>query len=113
MKKLSIILFLSNFLLQISYADDLNKVSLLLLDKSSSSKYEINFSNTYNFRDINFELITCEVLAFDKYIDQIALIKINQPNDTYIGWFFKFTDSLNLFSDKIYEISLLECISEN
>ena len=43
----------------------------------------------------------------------IALIKIHQKDDTFIGWFFKHTDELNLYSNKIYEITLKECIIEN
>ena len=50
---------------------------------------------------------------FDKYIDKVALIKIHQKDNTFIGWFFKHTDELNLYSNKIYEITLKECIIEN
>ena len=109
LKKLLTILFLSSFLtINVSFAEN-NNVSLLLLDKSSSTKYEINFSNTINFRDLTFEIIACETIEFDKYIDQIALIRIDQKNKNFIGWFFKYTDEMNLYSNKIYEISLQNC----
>jgi hypothetical protein len=113
LKKLLIILFLNNFISFNLYSDDIGKVSLLLLDKSSSSKYDINFSDKFTFRDITFELISCEDLEFDKYIDNIALMKISQNKDIFIGWFFKYTDELNRYSNKIYEITLKSCSTEN
>ena len=84
-------------------------VSLLLLDKSSSTKYQIDFSDDYIFRDLTLELVSCNFLEFDKYIDNIALIKIKNKDQNFIGWFFKYTDELNIYSNKIYEISLLNC----
>ena len=113
LKKLLIILFLSNFTyLNLNAANDIS-VSLLILDKSSSTKYNIEFSNEYLFRDISFEMISCEELILDKYIDQIALLKIKQKNESFIGWFFKYTDELNLYSNKIYEITLKNCFTKN
>ncbi len=82
---------------------------LLILDKSSSSKYEIEFSKSHEFRNLSFELISCKDVKFDKYIDNAALLKINQNDSVFIGWFFKYTDELNLYSNKIYEISLTNC----
>ena len=113
LKKLLIILFLNNLFSFNSYSDEVDAVSLLILDKSASTKYILNFNDTISFRDITFELVTCEESVFDKYIDKIALIKIHQKDDTFIGWFFKNTDELNLYSNKIYEITLKECIIEN
>ena len=108
-KKLLIILFLnSNYFYQ-TFASEINKTKLLILDKSSSSKYLIEFSNTYKFRNLSFELISCKNIEFDKYLDTAALIKISQNDYEYIGWFFKYTDELNLYSNKIYEISLSDC----
>ena len=46
---------------------------------------------------------------FDKYVDTAALIKISQNDNIFIGWFFKYTDELNMYSNKIYEISLTDC----
>ena len=113
LKKLLIVLFLSNFtLLTPVYAKEI-KVTLLLLDKSSSTKYEIEFIDTYNFRDLSLKLISCNTLQFDKYIDDIALVSISQNQKEFIGWFFRYTDELNLYSNKIYEISLLKCSIEN
>ena len=113
LKKLLIILFLSNLFSFNSYSNEIKRVSLLILDKSASTKYILNFNDTISFRDITFELLTCEESVFDKYIDKIALIKIYQKDDTFIGWFFKHTNELNLYSNKIYEISLKECTIEN
>ena len=112
LKKLLIILFLSSFSFN-SYSNEIKRASLLILDKSASTKYILNFNDTISFRDITFELVTCEESVFDKYIDKIALIKIHQKDDTFIGWFFKHTDELNHYSNKIYEITLKECIIEN
>ena len=50
---------------------------------------------------------------FDKYVDEIALIKISQDEDIFIGWFFSITDELNLYSNKIYEVTLKSCSNEN
>ncbi len=113
LKKLLIILFLNNLIILNTYSNQTNNVSLLVLDKSSSTKYELNFFDKFTFRDITFELITCEESIFDKYIDEIALMKIEQKNDIFIGWFFKYTDELNLYSNKIYEITLKNCSIEN
>ena len=109
LKKLLIISFLINsFFYSSLYAKDKN-VSLLLLDKSSSTKYQIDFSDDYIFRDLTLELVSCNFLEFDKYIDNIALIKIKNKDQNFIGLFFKYTDELNIYSNKIYEISLLNC----
>ena len=113
LKKLLIILFLSSLFSFNSYSNEIERVSLLILDKSASTKYVLNFNNTFTFRDITFELIACEETIFDKYIDKIALIKIHQNDETFIGWFFKYTDELNLYSNKIYEITLKSCFTEN
>ena len=113
LKKLLIILFLSNFIYLNLNATTNISVSLLVLDKSASTKYVIDFSNKYSFRDMIFEIISCEELILDKYIDQIALLKITQKKVSFIGWFFKYTDELNLYSDKIYEITLKSCFTEN
>jgi hypothetical protein len=109
LKKLLIILFLINSIFFSSLQAQDKNVSLLILDKSSSTKYQINFSNNYVFRDITLELVSCNSLEFDKYIDIIALIKIKNKGENFIGWFFKYTDELNVYSNKIYEISLLSC----
>ena len=108
-KKLLIILFLNNIFFHQIFANEINNTKLLILDKSSSSKYELEFSNAYNFRNLSFELISCKDIEFDKYLDVAALIKISQNDDIFIGWFFKYTDELNLYSNKIYEISLIDC----
>ena len=108
-KKLSTILFLNSIFFYQTFATEINNTELLILDKSSSSKYMIEFSNIYKFRNLSFELISCKKIEFDKYIDTAALIKISQNDNEYIGWFFKYTDELNLYSNKIYEISLTDC----
>ena len=113
LKKLLIVLFLNSVVYFNANSSDLKRVSLLLLDKSSSTKYELNFNDKLSFRDINFELISCENQSFDKYIDEIALMKIKQKDEIFIGWFFKHTDELNLYSNKIYEITLKKCSTES
>ena len=108
-KKLLIILFLNSIFFHQLQSAEIDNTKLLILDKSSSSKYELEFSKTYQFRNLSFELISCKKIEFDKYIDTAALIKISQNDNEYIGWFFKYTDELNLYSNKIYEISLTDC----
>ena len=108
-KKLLIILFLNSIFFYQLQATEINHTKLLILDKSSSSKYELEFFNTYQFRNLSFELVSCKNIKFDKYFDTAALIKISQNDDMFIGWFFKYTDKLNLYSNKIYEISLIDC----
>ena len=108
-KKLLIILFLNNIFFYQLYSSENNITKLLILDKSSSSKYELVFSNSYQFRNLSFELVSCKVIEFDKYLDTAALLKITQNDKIFIGWFFKYTDELNLYSNKIYEISLINC----
>ena len=108
-KKLLIILFLNSIFFNQLQATEINNTKFLILDKSSSSKYELEFSNSYQFRNLSFELISCKNIEFDKYLDTAALLKITQNDNIFIGWFFKYTDELNLYSNKIYEISLTNC----
>ena len=108
-KKLLIILFLSNIFFSQIHAEENSKTRILILDKSSSSKYELEFLNSYQFRNLSFELISCKIIEFDKYLDTAALLKITQNDKVFIGWFFKYSDELNLYSNKIYEISLTNC----
>ena len=108
-KKLLIILFLNNIFIYQLQANENGNTKLLILDKSSSSKYELEFLNSYQFRNLSFELVSCKSIEFDKYLDTAALLKIKQNDNIFIGWFFKYTDKLNLFSNKIYEISLINC----
>ncbi len=108
-KKLLIILFLISIFLHQTLATEVNITKLLILDKSSSSKYELEFSESYKFRNLSFEIVSCKNIKFDKYIDKAALIRIYKNDNVYIGWFFKYTDELNLYSNKIYEISLIDC----
>ena len=109
-KKLLIVLSLNSLLFyQLQAATEIDNINLLILDKSSSSKYELEFSNSYQFRNLSFELVSCKNIAFDKYLDTAALLKITQNDKIFIGWFFKYTDELNLYSNKIYEISLTTC----
>ena len=108
-KKLLIILFLNSFFFSILLATESNNTKLLILDKSSSSKYELEFSKLFQFRNLSFELISCKDIKFEKYFDKAALLKITQNEKVFIGWFFKYTDELNLYSNKIYEISLTSC----
>ena len=108
-KKLLIILFLNSIYFCHLYATETNIIKLLILDKSSSTKYELEFLDSYQFRNLSFELVSCKSIEFDKYIDTAALLKITQNDKIFIGWFFKYTDELNLYSNKIYEISLTYC----
>jgi len=108
-KKLLIVLFLNSILFCQLLASEVDNINLLILDKSSSSKYELEFSNSYQFRNLFFELVSCKDIEFDKYLDTAALLKITQKDKIFIGWFFKYTDELNLYSNKIYEISLKNC----
>ena len=109
LKKLLIILFLNNIFYYQLQANENTNTTLLILDKSSSSKYELEFLNSYQFRNLSFELVSCKSIEFDKYLDTAALLKIKQNDKMFIGWFFKYTDELNLYSNKIYEISLISC----
>ena len=108
-KKLLIILFLISIFFHKTIATEINTIKLLILDKSSSSKYELEFSETYQFRNLSFEILSCKNIEFDKYLDTAALLRISQNDNIFIGWFFKHTDELNLYSNKIYEISLTDC----
>ena len=108
-KKLLIVLSLNSIFLYQTLAKEINNTKLLILDKSSSSKYTLEFSDFYQFRNLSFELVSCKNIEFDKYIDTAALLKITQNNKIFIGWFFKYTDELNMYSNKIYEISLKNC----
>ena len=108
-KRLLIILFLISVFSNQALATEINNTKLLILDKSSSSKYELEFSETIQFRNLSFEIVSCKNIKFDKYFDKAALIRISQNDNVFIGWFFKYTDELNLYSNKIYEISLTDC----
>ena len=113
LKRLLIVLFLINIFSSQVFSENSSNASILILDKSASTKYELNFSKGIQFRNLFFELITCEDIKFDKYVDEIALIKISQEDNIFIGWFFSITDELNLYSNKIYEVTLKSCSNEN
>ena len=108
-KRLLIILYLNSIFLSDLNASEIKHTKLLILDKSSSSKYELQFSDLFQFRNLSFEIISCKNIEFDKYFDKAALLKITQNENVFIGWFFKYTDELNMYSNKIYEISLTDC----
>ena len=109
-KKSLIVLFLNSIFFISLHSNETNNITkLLILDKSSSSKYELEFLNSFQFRHLSFELISCKSIEFDKYLDKAALIRISQNDNIFIGWFFKYTDELNIYSNKIYEISLTDC----
>ena len=57
----------------------------------------------------NISKILINTLLKNKYFDRAALLKINQNDNIFIGWFFKYTDELNMYSNKIYEVSLIDC----
>jgi len=113
LKILLVVLFLINTFFSKAFSENNRNASILILDKSASTKYELNFSKKIQFRNLSIELITCENIEFDKYVDQIALIKISQEEDIFIGWFFSITDELNLYSNKIYEVTLKSCTNKN
>ena len=113
LKILLIVLFLINTFFSKAFSENNRNASILILDKSASTRYELNFSKKIQFRNLSIELITCENIEFDKYVDQIALIKISQEEDIFIGWFFSITDELNLYSNKIYEVTLKSCTNKN
>ena len=89
LKRLLIILFLINFINSPSFAQNQHNAKILILDKSSSTKYELNFSHKIQFRNLSFELITCENIEFDKYLDEIALIRINQRDNVLLAGFLR------------------------
>ena len=112
LKTLFLILFLLISFNSYLFADNgLKNANIVILDKSSSSKYYLSLSKNSIFRSLNFVILSCQLLNFEKYNDQVALIKISNSidNSEFTGWFFSKTEELNLFSDKIYEISLIDC----
>ena len=112
LKTLSLILFLLiSFNCNLSAEIGLKNANIVILDKSSSTKYYLSMSKNSIFRSLKFEILSCQLLNFEKYNDQVALIKISNSidNSRFTGWFFSKTEELNLFSDKIYEISLIDC----
>ena len=112
LKTLSLILFLLiSFNFNLSADKGLKNANLVILDKSSSTKYYLSLSENSIFRSLKFEILSCQFLNLEKYNDQVALIKISNSidNSKFTGWFFSKTEELNLFSDKIYEISLIDC----
>ena len=64
-KKLLIILFLISIFFNQTLATEINNTKLLILDKSSSSKYKLEFSETYQFRNLFFEVVSCKNIEFD------------------------------------------------
>ena len=112
LKTLFLILFLLiSFNFNLSADKGSKNANVVILDKSSSTKYYLSLSKNSTFRSLQFEIFSCQLLSFEKYDDQVALIKISNSidNSKFTGWFFSKTEELNLFSDKIYEISLIDC----
>ena len=56
-----------------------------------------------------------EVDVYDKNpidnseVNEVSFEEVLKNDTIFIGWFFKYTDELNLYSNKIYEISLTDC----
>ena len=108
---ISDIILLIRFNINLFADEELKNANVIILDKSSSTKYYLSLSKNSTFRSLQFEIFSCQLLSFEKYDDQVALIKISNSidNSKFTGWFFSKTEELNLFSDKIYEISLIDC----
>tara|TARA_B110000858_G_scaffold181422_1_gene219883 strand:- start:352 stop:696 length:345 start_codon:yes stop_codon:yes gene_type:complete len=112
LKKLFLILFLLISFNFKAFSDINEKITnLVILDKSSSTKHELSISGNQIYRSLKFTIISCKFHNFEKYVDQIALIKITNllDNSEFTGWFFSKTEELNEFSDKIYEVRLVNC----
>ena len=60
-KKLLLVLFLSSIIFYKLQAKEIDNINLLIFDKSSSSKYELEFSSSYQFRNLSFELSLAKI----------------------------------------------------
>ena len=79
-----------------------------LIDKHQDEIFDVKLYRSRELlEDVQNDL--SKLNEMDKYIDKAALLKIKQNDQIFIGWFFKYTDELNLYSNKIYEISLINC----
>ena len=84
LKTLSLILFLLiSFNFNLSADKGLKNANLVILDKSSSTKYYLSLSKNSTFRSLQFEIFSCQLLSFEKYDDQVALIKISNSIDSF------------------------------
>jgi len=109
---LFLILFLViNFSKELITQDLIKSANLVILDKTSSTKYNLSIKSESKFRSLHFEILSCNNHQFEKYLDQIALIRIKNYDEIFTGWFFSKTVELNNYSNKIYEISLIDCSS--
>ena len=55
LKRLLIVLFLINTFSTKVFSENSKNVSILILDKSASTKYELNFTKDIQFRNLSFE----------------------------------------------------------
>ena len=84
LKTLSLILFLLiNFNINLFADEELKNANVIILDKSSSTKYYLSLSKNSTFRSLQFEIFSCQLLSFEKYDDQVALIKISNSIDNW------------------------------
>ena len=118
-----ILTFIFIISLNIGYASSWiegNKVTLQGLDKITAriETFEVNVGQSYKFGVLDIFVERC---VFSKPIDKpesLAFIKINDNSDRlsevkFNGWMFASSPALSALQDSVYDLSILECTSND
>ena len=97
-----------------------NKLTLQGLDKITAriETFEVYVGESYKFGVLDIFVERC---VFSKPIDKpesLAFIKINDNSDRlsevkFNGWMFSSSPALSALQDSVYDLSILECISND
>ena len=118
-----ILTFIFIISLNIGYASSWiegNKLTLQGLDKITAriETFEVNVGQSYKFGVLDIFVERC---VFSKPIDKpesLAFIKINDNSDRlsevkFNGWMFASSPALSALQDSVYDLSILECTSND
>ena len=118
-----ILAFIFIIILNIGYASSWiegNKLTLQGLDKITAriETFEVYVGQSYKFGVLDIFVERC---VFSKPIDKpesLAFIKINDNSDRlsevkFNGWMFASSPALSALQDSVYDLSILECTSND
>ena len=119
-KKELIILSLFLFIINMSFAEDLEgtNTSIKILDKISSKNELLNLKNGIdtNYKDLLIKSLKCKNSEFDDNPEITAYIQVRDltnkdKDDVFVfnGWMFSSSPSLTPFDHPVYDIWLTGC----
>ena len=121
MIKYIIINFFIFFICNQTLGEDINNQGAIvkILNKKTTKSYQLKTPLGQEIKLGKKELTIYQCISLDrnKGNDQIALVKFfsskKNENENFIGWIFKSSPSLVSLKDKVYDIKLEKCISQD